>query len=81
VGLPCVQTRPLPETRPRLDQAHHALDRHWFARTGLHQPGGNPQACVTGLAPLHTLGRYQRRAPQAGQWGVAAAGKRFPPPE
>ncbi len=66
----------MPETSPCLDQAHTAIEREWFAMTGVHQPGGNPQAFVTGLAHRYNLGPYQRRAQHVGQGGVEVEGGR-----
>src|ERR671910_431607 len=68
----------MPVTSTLLDQAHNAIERKLFAMKGFHHPGGNQQACLTGLAHLYNLIPYQRRAKHAGQRGVEVEGGRVP---
>jgi hypothetical protein len=68
----------MPVTSTLLDQAHNAIERKLFAMKGFHHPGGNQQACLTGLAHLYNLIPYQRRAKHAGQCGVEVEGGRLP---
>ena len=48
---------------------------------GFHHPDGSQQAFLTGLAHLHNLVPYQRRAQHAGQCGVEVEGGRVPTPD
>jgi hypothetical protein len=64
--------------RGQADQAHNAIARKLFAMKGFHHPGGSQQAFLTGLAHLHNLIPYQRRAKHAGQCGVEVEGGRLP---
>ena len=66
----------MPATSTMLDQAHNAIDRKLFMMKAFHHPGGNQQACLTGLAHLYNLAPYQRRAQHAGQCGVEVEGGR-----
>ena len=59
----------MPVTSTLLDQAHHAIERKFFAMKGFHHPGGSQQAFLTGLAHLYNLIPYQRRAQHAGHVG------------
>lgn len=68
----------MPEMRTRLDQAHHARDRKWFAMQGCHHPSGSQAAFRTGLAHRYHLIPYQRRAKNAGLSGVEVEGGRVP---
>jgi hypothetical protein len=68
----------MPVTSTLLDQAHTAIARKLFAMQGFHHPGGSQQAFLTGLAHWDNLIPYQRRAPHAGQCGVAAEGGTVP---
>jgi hypothetical protein len=68
----------MPMTSTLLDQAHNALERKRFAMKGFHQPQGSQQAFLTGLAHLHNLVPYQRRARHAGQCGAEVEGGRVP---
>jgi len=68
----------MPATSTLLDQAHNAIERKLFAMKGFHHPGGSQQAFLTGLAHLHNLIPFQRRAKHAGQCGVAVEGGRLP---
>ena len=68
----------IPVTSTLLDQAHNAIERKLFAMQGVHHPGGNQQAFLTGLAHLYNLIPYQRRAQHAGQCGVEMEGGRVP---
>jgi hypothetical protein len=61
-----------------LDQAHHAIERQWFAMQGFHHPQGSQQVFLTGLAHLYNLIPYQRRAQHAGQCGVEVEGGTVP---
>jgi hypothetical protein len=70
-----------PRTTSRRNQAHHALDRQRWMMSGRQHPGGSQQALLTGWAPWYHLGSSQRRAKQAGQWGVAVEGRPFPTSE
>jgi hypothetical protein len=70
----------MPVTSTLLDQAHNAIDRKLFMMKGLHHPPGSQQAFLRGLAHLYNLIPYQRRAQQAGQWGVDVEGGQLPPP-
>src|SRR5262249_39716036 len=68
----------MPVTSTLLDQAHNALERKLFAMKEFHHPGGSQQAFLTGLAHLHNLVPYQRRARDAGKCGVEVEGGRVP---
>jgi hypothetical protein len=68
----------MPVTSTLLDQAHNAIERKLFAMKGFHHPPGNQQAFLIGLAHLHNLVPYQRRAQYAGQCGVEVEGGRVP---
>jgi hypothetical protein len=68
----------MPVTSPRLDQAHHAIDRTLCMMQGCHHPNGSQQAFLRGLAPLYNLVPYQRRAQHASQCGVAVEGGKVP---
>jgi hypothetical protein len=68
----------MPATSTLLDQAHNAMDRNLFMMKGFHHPGGSQEAFLTGLAHLHNLIPYQRRAQHAGQCGVEVEGGRVP---
>lgn len=61
-----------------LDQAHNARDRKLFAMQGFHHLGGSQGAFLRGLAPLYNLIPYQRRALNAGKWGVEVEGGVLP---
>jgi hypothetical protein len=67
-----------PVTSTLLDQAHHAIERKWFAMKGFYHPKWSQQAFLTGLAHLYNLVPYQRRAKHAGQCGVEVKGGRLP---
>jgi hypothetical protein len=64
--------------RPRLDQAHHTMDRKLCAMQGFHHPGGSQAALLTGLGHLDNLMPYQPRAKHAGLCGGEVAGGRGP---
>jgi hypothetical protein len=68
----------MPAMRTGVEQAHNAIARKLFARKGCHHPGGSHGACLTSLAHLYHLSPSQRRALNAGQWGVAIEGGRVP---
>jgi hypothetical protein len=68
----------MPASSTLLDQAHNAIDRKLFAMKGFHHPGGSHVAFLTGLAHLYNLIPYQRRALNAGRWGVEVEGGRLP---
>ncbi len=68
----------MPASSTLLDQAHNAIDRKLFSMKGLHHPGGNQAAFLTGLAYLYNLIPYQRRAKNAGLSGVEVEGDRVP---
>ena len=68
----------MPAMRTGVEQAHNAIARKLFARKGCHHPGGSQGACLTGLAHLYHRIPSQRRALNAGQWGVAIEGGRVP---
>jgi hypothetical protein len=68
----------MPVTSPRLDQAHHAIERKLFAMKGVHHPRGNQQACLTGLVHRYNLVPYQRRAQHGGQCAVEVEGGTVP---
>jgi len=68
----------MPASSTLLDQAHNAIDRKLFAMKGFHHPGGSQGAFLTGLAHLYNLIPYQRRALNAGRWGVEVEGGRLP---
>jgi hypothetical protein len=68
----------MPVTSTLLDQAHNAIERKLFAMKGFHHPKGSQQAFLVGLAHLYNLVPYQRRAQQAGQYGVEVEGGRVP---
>jgi hypothetical protein len=67
-----------PVTSARLEQAHHASERTWFAMQGFHHPDGSQQAFLTGRAHLYNLIPSQRRAKHAGQCGGEVAGGTVP---
>src|SRR5499433_508578 len=64
----------MPVTSTLLDQAHNAIERKLFAMKGFHHAKGSQQVFLTGLAHLHNLVPYQRRAQHAGQCGVEVEG-------
>src|SRR5882672_6741695 len=68
----------MPAMSTVLDQAHNAIDRKLFAMKGFHHPGGGQAAFLTGLAHLYNLIPYQRRALNAGEYGVEVEGGRVP---
>src|SRR5262245_54229931 len=68
----------MPVTSPLREQAPNAVERKLFAMQGFQQPGGSPQAFLTGLAHLDHLIPSQRRARHAGQCGGEVAGGRVP---
>jgi hypothetical protein len=68
----------MPAMSTVLDQAHNAIDRKLFAMKGFHHPGGSQAAFLTGLAHLYNLIPYQRRALNAGKFGVEVEGGRVP---
>jgi hypothetical protein len=68
----------MPAMSTVLDQAHNALDRTLCAMKGFHHPGGSHTALLTGFAPLSNLIPSQRRALNAGRWGVEVEGGRVP---
>ena len=68
----------MPVTSTLLDQAHNAMNRKLFMMKGFHHPDGSQQAFLTGLAHLHNLVPYQRRAQHAGQCGVEVEGGKVP---
>jgi hypothetical protein len=68
----------MPVTSTVLDQAQTAIDRQRFMMKGCHHPTGSQQAFLRGLAHLDNLVPYQRRAQQAGQWGVEVEGGTVP---
>jgi hypothetical protein len=68
----------MPVTSTLLDQAHNVIERKLFAMKGFHHAHGNQQAFLRGLAHLHNLVPYQRRAPHAGQSGVEVEGGKVP---
>jgi hypothetical protein len=68
----------MPVTSTLLDQAHHAIERKWFAMKGFHHPRGSQQAFLTGLAHFYNLIPYQRRAQHAGHCGVEVEGGTVP---
>jgi hypothetical protein len=68
----------MPVTSTLLDQAHNAIARKLFAMKGFHHPGGSQQAFLTGLAHLHNLIPYRRRAQHAGRCGVEVEGGTVP---
>jgi hypothetical protein len=68
----------MPAMSTVLDQAHNAMDRKLFAMKGFHHPGGSQGAFLTGLAHLYNLIPYQRRALNAGKWGVEVEGGLVP---
>jgi hypothetical protein len=68
----------MPVTSTLFDQAHHAIERKFFAMKGFHHPRGKQQACLTGLAHVSNLMPYQRRAQHAGHCGVEVEGGRVP---
>jgi hypothetical protein len=71
----------MPASSTLLDQAHNAIDRKLFMMKGFHHPGGRQEAFLTGLAHLYNLIPYQRRALNAGQYGVEVEGGRLPTPD
>jgi hypothetical protein len=78
-GWYAVLTDPqMPATSTLLDQAHNAIERKLFAMKGFHHPKGSQQAFLTGLAHLYNLVPYQRRALNAGRYGVEVEGGRLP---
>jgi hypothetical protein len=68
----------MPVTSTLLDQAHNAIERKLFAMKGFHHPKGSQQMFLRGLAHLHNLVPYQRRAQHAGQCGVEVEGGTVP---
>lgn len=68
----------MPATSTLLDQAHNAVDRKLFMMKGFHHPKGNQEQFINGLAILHNLIPYQRRAKYAGQCGIEVEGGKLP---
>jgi hypothetical protein len=71
----------MPVTSTPLDQAHNAIDRKVFMMKGFHHPKGSQQAFLRGLAHLHNLVPYLRRAQHAGRCGVEVEGGTVPTPD
>jgi hypothetical protein len=65
-------------TSTLLDQAHNAVDRKIFMMKGFHHPNGSQREFINGLAILHNLLPYQRRAKNAGQCGIEVEGGKLP---
>jgi hypothetical protein len=65
-------------TSTLLDQAHNAVDRKIFMMKGFHHPKGSQAEFINGLAILHNLVPYQRRAKNAGQCGIEVEGGKLP---
>ncbi len=79
VGWSAVLANPrMPVTSTLFDQAHHAIERKFFAMKGFHHPRGKQQECLTGLAHVSTLMPYQRRAQHAGHCAVEVESGRVP---
>jgi hypothetical protein len=68
----------IPKTSALLDQVHNALARKLFMMTGCHHKEGSQDQFVNGIAILHNLIPYQRRAKNAGQSGIQVEGGKMP---
>ncbi len=67
------------KAKRRLDpNAMHAADRKIFMMKGFHHPNGSQAEFINGLAILHNLVPYQRRAKNAGQCGIEVEGGKLP---
>jgi transposase-like protein len=68
----------MPVTSTQLDHTHNAFDRKIFMMKGFHHMNGSHSEFVNGLAILHNLIPYQRRAKNAGKCGIQVEGGKLP---